>query len=126
MIGELSDEGKDEPYFKFINSDYMQQDITTQASIIQALLNNTIKIDVSPLFSSILYAVLIFYLIPGNGTKEINIYYYILCRIMYMHSCCHRYYLSAGRIQISPVDTTYIQYFIDHMQPHAESFIYYI
>ena len=82
MIGELSDEGKDEPYFKFINSDYMQQDITTQASIIQALLNNTIKIDVSPLFSSILYAVLIFILYLATARRKS-----IFTTIFYVASC---------------------------------------
>lgn len=79
MIGELSDNGINEPYFKFINSDYMLQDITTQASIVQTLLNNTIKTDVPVLFSALLYAILIFlaYTVISHRRSVFIIIFYI-------------------------------------------------
>ena len=79
MIGELSDEGKNESYFKFLNSDYMRQDITTQASIIQTLLNNTIKTDVPDSFSALLYAVLIFvaYIVISRKRSVFIIVFYV-------------------------------------------------
>lgn len=59
LIGELSSSDENTSYIKFMKSDYSKQDVTMQASIIQTLLNNTIKIDVDKLFSAILYAVII-------------------------------------------------------------------
>ena len=97
LIGELSDEGKNEPYFKFINSDYMRQDVTMQASIIQTLLTNTIKTDVSPIFSAILYAVLIsvLYIIMARRKAIFTIIFYVASCICTV-AATDTIYLQAG------------------------------